>query len=91
MNIRLINLILILGYTTFSFGLIAEKKKKAEQNSRPTTAWIFDCKEKRECVKKCVDMRVLQGHWGGDEYENTIRTECVRSCQERIICTKDDL
>lgn len=45
---------------------------------------------KKECIKKCMGMSVFQGPWGGNEYANTIRTECVRSCQQNTICIPEE-
>lgn len=83
------NLLFLIFSLTLIYELNADKKIRNVHDRLPSE-WIIDCKEKKECVKKCVEMRVFQGHWGGDEYENTIRTECVRSCQQNTLCHKEE-
>ncbi|MBM9589576.1 hypothetical protein JWG41_03915 [Leptospira sp. 201903075] len=83
-------LLLFSFYFLVSDSIYSKEDKKQIENSGRHQAWIIDCKEKKECIKKCMDMSVFQGPWGGNEYANTIRTECVRSCQQNTICIPEE-
>lgn len=83
-NKKIISLLVVFSFV----GLNSEPKKKEEP--KPPTAWVIDCKERKDCFKNCMEMRVLHGRWGGQEYENSIKVECVRTCQQSILCIKNE-
>lgn len=79
-------LILFLILSIISYLNIYADSQKKVKVEKPSSSWVMDCKERRECNKNCMEMRVMHGRWGGYSYENQIRVECIRSCQQSVVC-----